>query len=132
LQTQTQPRPHFSAFVSANWLSAGIGIVSMSCVMDYHFHFLRQLPNYLRMSKILDSFCILVYLHTFKINIFNSLPTKIDKIQKVPENCFILNPEFRQLDIEKTVLALEPFISKLEFFDLCSKLALDQVSRLFI
>ncbi|KAL3111841.1 hypothetical protein niasHT_011128 [Heterodera trifolii] len=44
----------------------------------------------------------------------------------LPERCFVLNADTRRLDFEQSALAAEPQLSGLDFFELCSKLALDQ------
>lgn len=46
---------------------------------------------------------------------------------ELPASCFVLDADTRLLNFEHSALALEPYLNRLDFFDLCSKLALDQV-----
>lgn len=47
-------------------------------------------------------------------------------VRELSERCFVLDPGTRQLDFGQTAVRAEPFLSKLDFFELCSKLALDE------
>uniref|UniRef100_A0A183CH44 Exocyst complex component Sec8 n=1 Tax=Globodera pallida TaxID=36090 RepID=A0A183CH44_GLOPA len=47
----------------------------------------------------------------------------------LPERCIVLNADTHKLDFEQSALAAEPHLSRMDFFDLCSKLALDQATE---
>jgi len=77
------------------------------------------------------------YLPLHICNIISKLQNKIFFLQriisspicslnvKIPEECYVVDTK-TELDFESTALLLEPFLSHVDFFDLCSKLALDE------
>ncbi|KAF7632081.1 hypothetical protein Mgra_00008528 [Meloidogyne graminicola] len=53
-------------------------------------------------------------------------------IDSLPEGCFLIDPETLHFDIKMTAIASEFYLTKVKFFDVCAKLALDkQTERLY-
>jgi len=75
----------------------------------------------------------LVYNHdSTSTNQFLSIEVKGDKSGaslQLPQHCFVIDLRTLKLDEEKSALAMEPFLSRLNFFDLCAKLSMDQATE---
>jgi len=55
----------------------------------------------------------------------STFPEKVES--RIPEKCYLLDPNTRTLDHAASVLSMGQYLSRLDNFDLCARYALDEV-----
>lgn len=71
---------------------------------------------------------ILRLIESFQSDVAHFISTFPDGVaNRIPEKCYLLDPNTRALDHAASVLSMSPYLSRLDNFDLCARYALDEV-----